>query len=77
MLVVLDFMLEAIVTHIRDDLNSTTDDYECLWIEIHAKCHRNIICSVIYRHPNGNFDNFSNYLTASMDKISNEKNMAP
>jgi exonuclease III len=59
--------------HIRDDLNSTTEDFECLWIEVHNKCHRNIVCSVIYRHPNGNFDNFSNYLRAAMDKISNEK----
>ena len=61
--------------HIRDDLNSTTDDYECLWAEVHTKCHRNIVCSVIYRHPNSNFANFSNYMTTSMDKISNEKKM--
>jgi exonuclease III len=59
--------------HIREDLNSTTEDFECLWIEVHTKCHRNIVCSVIYGHPNGNFDHFSNYLTAAMDKISNEK----
>lgn len=59
--------------HIRDDLNLTTEDFECLWIEVHTRCHRNIVCSVIYRHPNDNFDNFFNYLTTSMDKISNEK----
>ena len=58
--------------HIRDDLNSTTDDFECLWIEVHTKCHRSIVCSVIYKHPNSNLDDLSNYLTASMDKNSNE-----
>ena len=57
--------------HLREDLNSTTLDYECLWIEVHSK-FRNIVCSVAYRHPHGNLENFTNYITASIDKISKE-----
>ena len=58
--------------HLREDLNSTTLDYECLWIEVHSK-FRNIVCSVAYRHPHGNLENFTNYITASIDKISKER----
>ena len=32
-----------------------------------------MVCSVIYRHPNSNLENFSSYLTAAMEKISREK----
>ena len=59
--------------HFRDDLSCTTDDFECLWIEVHSKSHSNVVCSVIYRHPNSNLENFSSYLTAAMEKISREK----
>ena len=59
--------------HFRDDLCCTTDDFECLWIEVHSKSHSNVVCSVIYRHPNSNLENFSSYLTEAVEKISREK----
>ena len=59
--------------HFRDDLSCTTDDFECLWIEVHSKSHSNVVCSVTYRPPNSNLENFSIYLTAVMEKISREK----
>ena len=59
--------------HFRDDLSCTTDDFEYLWIEVHSKSHSNVVCSVIYRHPNSNLESFSSYLTAAMEKISREK----
>ena len=59
--------------HSRDNLSISTADFECLWIEIHSKSHRNItLCSVIYRHPNSNLENFTNFPTKAMDKISKE-----
>ena len=61
--------------HMRD-LNSTTYYYECLWIEVHTKCHCNIVCSAINRNPNGNFDNFSNYMTALWIKFQMKKRYA-
>ena len=59
--------------HFRDDLSCTTDDFKCLLIEIHSKSHSNVVCSVIYRHPNSNLESFSSYLTAAVEKISREK----
>ena len=60
--------------HLRDDLCISTGDYECIWIEIHRKS-RNIVCAVIYRHPNGNLDNFTDYFYEVIDKISNESKL--
>ena len=54
--------------HLRDDLCVSTDDYECIWIEIHRKS-RNIVCAVIHRHPNGSLDNFTDYFYEVINKI--------
>ena len=58
--------------HIRNNLSTSSADFECLWIEIHAKSCRNIVCSVIYRHPNSNLGNFTTFLTKAIDKNSRE-----
>ena len=58
--------------HLGDDLSETTEDKESMWIEIHSKFHRNVVCSVMYRHSNSKLENFSNYLTDAMEKISRE-----
>ena len=58
--------------HIRNNLSTSSADFERFWIEIHAKSCRNIVCSVIYRHPNNNLGNFTTFLTKAIDKISRE-----
>ena len=62
--------------HIRDDISDTTEDYECFWTEVHT-CNtaHNMICAVVYRHPQSNFDNFTNYFTFYIDKVSSESNL--
>ena len=62
---------ENIEYHTRDDLTSTTIDYECLLFEVHSSS-RNIVCSIIYRHPRGNLDAFTSYYMDVIDKISRE-----
>lgn len=57
--------------HLRDDLNISTQEYECLWIEVHSK-FRNLVCAVAYRHPHSQLNSFTNYMTASVDKVSKE-----
>lgn len=77
MLVGLDFMLEMTLSFttvmILCTSTCTTEDLECLWIENHCQSQSNTVCSVIYGHPNSNFEKFSNYLMAAIDKISIEK----
>ena len=57
---------------VRPDLSSATEDFETLWIEIHNYSHSNLLCGIIYRHPNSNLGNFVDYLNLVTDKISRE-----
>lgn len=57
---------------VRSELSSNTSDYESLWIEVHNDSHSNLLCGIIYRHPNGNLDNFIEYLNFVTDKINRE-----
>ena len=54
------------------DLSSKTEDYESLWIEVNNDSHSNLICGIVYRHPNGNLDNFIEYLNFVTDKVNKE-----
>ena len=57
---------------VRSDLSSKTEDYESLWIEVNNDSHSNIICGIVYRHPNGNLDNFIEYLNFVTDEVNKE-----
>ena len=56
----------------RDDLSEVTADFETQWIEIESDLHHNMICGVIYRHPNGNLDSFMTSINNYLDKVNNE-----
>ena len=59
--------------HIRDDLGNSTDMDESLWIEIQNNSNnRNIICGVIYRHPNRSLRLFLDDFYKKIDKIHKE-----
>ena len=61
--------LDAIERH---DLNSVNSSYEAIWVEIKQKS-RNIICACVYRHPNSNDSDFTNYISNCLKKINKEK----
>ena len=64
------FIKEGIQFHIRGDLCSTTKEFESLWIEINRDPYKNILCAVIYRHPNGKTEDYNKYLFSTLEKRS-------
>ncbi len=66
------YIKKDISSHTRVDLSVFTVDYEALWIEVDCKSQSNIVCRILYRHPNNNFDNFTVYMNATLDKTSND-----
>ena len=54
---------------ILPEFTTTTEDFEALWIEVQNSCHSNLLCGVIYRHPNGDVDKFLEYLSSTIEKI--------
>ena len=58
---------------IRPEFTTTTDGFEALWVEVHNNCHSNLLCGIIYRHPNGDLiERFIEYLSSVADRINQE-----
>ena len=57
---------------IRPEFTATTDNFEALWIEVHNNCHSNVLCGILYRHPNGDLGQFIDYLSCAIDRINQE-----
>ena len=43
-----------------------------MWIEVCNNCHSNLLCGIIYRHPNGDLERFIEYLSSTADRINQE-----
>jgi len=56
----------------RPDLTLSTTDFEALWVEMQNGSQHNMICGVIYRHPQGNMQNFMDFLNSTIEKIDRE-----
>ena len=54
---------------VLSEFSCTNADYEALWIEIPNSHGHNIICGVIYRHPNDNLEGFLQYLNSATVRI--------
>ena len=55
--------------HARFDLCTCKDECETLWVEIENHLDKNILCGIIYRHPNSNTESFFNQLFPNIEKI--------
>ena len=40
---------------------------------MHNNCHSNVLCGILYRHPNGDSGQFIDYLSFAIDRINQEK----
>lgn len=69
------FVHNSIDFKIRNDLSINNVDCESISIEILNKHSKNIIASVIYRQPAGNFDNFKQYFKTCMSKVNNSNKL--
>ena len=66
------FISKKISSSLRNDLSCSHNDFESLWIEIESDLHHNLICGVIYRHPNTNLESFLDHLNHVIEKINSE-----
>ena len=66
------YIKQGMQFHVRDDpsSSSTTKDFEALWIGINRKPYRNLLCGILYRHPNSRPEEFTRYLSSKIDKVS-------
>ena len=69
-------MKHGLQYHPRVDISSLTEEYETLWIAINCNSVKNIVCRVIYRHPNGKTEKFNEHLFSVIDRVSREKKLS-
>ena len=56
----------------RDDFCTTTPEFESIWIEIEVPHQHNIVCGLIYRHPDQNITKAADFLYKATEKVNNE-----
>ena len=56
------FICNDINFYVRADLCSSSDEGEDLWIEVVNKFSKDILCCIMYRHPNPNLETSLNKL---------------
>ena len=64
------FYVKSSLNHtLRQEFTTTHVDFQALWIEIQCDGQQNLICGVLYRHPNGSFETFMDYVNSTVEKI--------
>ena len=63
------YVKNSVTFTVLSEMSVTKEDFEALWIEINCEGQSNLICGVVYRHPNGNLDNFMDYIKKIIEKI--------
>ena len=56
----------------RNDLNIVDKSFEAVWIEVKNEKRKNIVCGCLYRHPNSDIEDFTDYLSKILVKINKE-----
>ena len=61
--------------NVRYDLSSSSAESEILWVEIESQLNKNVLCGIVYRHPNSNLESFSNKIYSIIEKVHQEKKL--
>ena len=56
----------------RDDFYTSNPEVESIWIEIEVPHQHNIVCELIYRHPNQNITKAADFLYKATEKVNKE-----
>ena len=57
----------------RDDVCTTNPEFESIWIEIEVPHQHNIVCGLIYRHPDHNIGKTADVLYMVTEKINKKR----
>lgn len=56
-------------------INSSSDLEESLWIEVLNGTKMNIVCGIVYRHPNTSLQSFLDHFPEILDKVHKESKL--
>ena len=67
------YIRDSLTYNPRIDLDSCTDDFEAVWVEIENKNDKNVLICCVYRHPSSDIDNLTSYFQNHLSKLSSNK----
>ena len=67
------YIRDSLTYNPRIDLDSCTDDFEAVWVEIENKNDKNFLICCVYRHPSSDIDNLTSYFQNHLSKLSSNK----
>ena len=67
------YIKDSLTSNSRTDLDSCTNDFETIWVEIENKNDRNFLICCVYRHPSSAVDNLTSHFQNLLSKISSNK----
>ena len=67
------YIRDSLTYNPRIDLDSCTDDFETVWVEIDNKNDKNFLICCVYRHPSSNIDNLTFHFQNHLSKLSPDK----
>ena len=67
------YIRDSLTNNPRIDLDSCTDDFETVWVEIDNKNDKNFLICCVYRHPSSNIDKLTSHFQNHLSKLSSDK----
>ena len=67
------YIKDSLVSNSRTDLDSCTNDFETIWVEIENKNDKNFLICCVYRHPSSAVDNLTSHFLNLLSKVSSNK----
>ena len=67
------YIKNSLTSNPRIDLDSSTDDFETVWVEIGNKKDKDFLVCCVYRHPSSNVDNLTSHFRNLLSKLSSNK----
>ena len=67
------YIRDSLTYNPRIDLDSCTDDFETVWVEIDNEGDKNFLICCVYRHPSSNVDNLTSHFQNHLSKLSPDK----
>ena len=67
------YVKASLISSLRNDLNSSCESFETIWVEIEIKNDKNLLLCCAYRHPSSPMENLTNYLINTLPKVVNKR----